>query len=567
MCVVPEGANELRSFFALVMPHQREKPRGVIKLPHSLAGTFLRHFRGHFASGAQVTFPSYPMHLLRLSAFVLLAAFSSVVHAATRSAEPVTPGAMPETRALLQLLYDVSGQHMLTGQHNYPAIRDRNTQFAADYTGHMPAVFSTDFGHAKEGDSDSYLARPEIVQECFRQHQLGALVTICWHAVPPTADEPVTFRQLPDSDPKALKSVQGKLLDEQFRDVLTPGTALHTKWMQQVDAIAVFLKQLQDARVPVLWRPYHEMNGDWFWWGGRTGEYSTERLYRQIFDRLVNHHQLKNLVWVWSMDRVSRPGMEHEKYFPGIEYVDVLGLDVYGNDFAQSYYESLEKLSQGKPLALAEVGNPPALEILDRQPKWTFYVTWAGMVRNVTRSTYAQLMADPRLVNLDDPRYAEITADYRRSLQLPPVKFIRPAADFSGVWILNEDLSEFGRNGPGSSPARFDVDHQGDRLAVKSTRILEFADDRVSEETYTLDGTETRSEVMNMPRVTKAQRSDENQKIVFDSVVDFIWGPPGSKMNIHETWELLSAGRQLRVTTKAETPRGTQETSVIYDRR
>ena len=147
------------------------------------------------------------------------------------------------------------------------------------------------------------------------------------------------------------------------------------------------------------------------------------------------------------------------------------------------------------------------------------------------------------------------------------MKFTRPPADFSGVWILNEDLSEFGRNGPGSSPARFDVDHQGDRLAVKSTRILEFADDRVSEETYPLDGTETRSEVMNMPRVTKAQRAGDDRKIVFDSVVDFIWGPPGSKMNIHETWELLSVGRQLRVTTKVETPRGTQETSVIYDRR
>jgi len=69
------------------------------------------------------------------------------------------------------------------------------------------------------------------------------------------------------------------------------------------------LKQLQDANVPVLWRPYHEMNGDWFWWGGRyDGKYTTAALYRQIFDRLVNYHKLNNLIWIWSVDRPSQPG-------------------------------------------------------------------------------------------------------------------------------------------------------------------------------------------------------------------------------------------------------------------
>ena len=64
----------------------------------------------------------------------------------------------------------------------------------------------------------------------------------------------------------------------------------------------------QDAHVPVV-RPYHEMNGDWFWRGGRTGQYSTAALYRQLFDRLVNHHHLNNLIWVWSMV-AHRPAKE-----------------------------------------------------------------------------------------------------------------------------------------------------------------------------------------------------------------------------------------------------------------
>ena len=182
-------------------------------------------------------------------------------------AKPVTPGASPEAVALLQLLYDISGNHILTGQHNYPNTKSRNSEFASRYIGKTPVIFGSDWGHAKAGDSDSYLARPDIVQEAIRQHERGSIVALCWHAVPPTANEPITFRQLPNSDPKALSSVQGKLLDEQFRDVLTPGTALYNHWCAQVDAVAVFLKQLQDAHVPVLWRPYHEMNGDWFWWG------------------------------------------------------------------------------------------------------------------------------------------------------------------------------------------------------------------------------------------------------------------------------------------------------------
>lgn len=504
-----------------------------------------------------------PASLLRLA--LGFALFPLVTFAA--GPEPVTPDAMPEARALLQLLYDLSGKHLLTGQHNYPNIKDRNTQFAARHIGRMPAVFSTDFGHAEAGNSDSYLARPDIVQESIRQHRLGALVTICWHAVPPTADEPVTFRQLPGSDPKALRSVQGKLLDEQFRDVLTPGTALHRKWESQVDAIAVFLKQLQEAKVPVLWRPYHEMNGDWFWWGGRTGEFSTERLYRQIFERLVHHHQLKNLIWIWSVDRVSRPGMEHEKYFPGLEYVDVLGLDIYGNDFAQSYYESLERLSQGKPLALAEVGNPPALEILDRQPKWTFYVTWAGMVRNTSRKTYAALMADPRVVNLDDARYADLTAGYRQACALPPVRVEPPAADFSGDWVINEERSQFGRMGASFAPARLHVVHQNGQLSVKTTRILEHADDQLTEESLSLDGTETKSEFMNSPRLSRAQPSNNGQEINIDSTVVMTWGPPGSTMEIKETWTLLDGGQRLSIHRSATTPMGTQETTYVFDRR
>lgn len=503
--------------------------------------------------------------LIRLACFVVLPVFlvTHGLHAAETRAKPVVPQTSPEAAALLEMLYDISGKYLLTGQHNYPNTKNKNSEFAAKYTGKTPAIFSSDWGHAKEGNSDSYLARPDIVQESIRQHRLGALVTICWHAVPPTADEPVTFQQLQDSDPKALKSVQGKLLDEQFKDVLTPGTALYNKWCAQVDAIAVFLKQLQDAHVPVLWRPYHEMNGDWFWWGGRTGEYSTIALYRQLFDRLVNHHQLRNLIWVWSVDRVSQPGMEHAKFFPGIEYVDVLALDVYGNDFAQSYYDSLVALAQGKPITLAEVGNPPSLEILSQQPKWTYYVTWAGMVRNTTKKQYDVFMRDPRILGLEDPAYARATASYRQAIGLPPVHFTPAPVDFSGTWVLNEEKSTFGRLGAGMSPARLDIVHRGNDLTIKTTRVVEYAEDHVTEEKLMLDGTETKSELMNSPRVTAARLAPDGTSLAFDSTVAFAWG----QLTIKDHWQLLDGGKAFSIQSTVNSLRGEQHMTLIFDRR
>lgn len=497
--------------------------------------------------------------------------FGQALFGADPVIKPVTPDALPEAAALLATLQEISGHYTLTGQHNPPMGGDRNSKFAAKYIGKYPAVWTCDFGFAAAGDSDSTLARPNIVKEAIRQHQMGSIISLCWHAVPPTADEPVTFRPLPGADPKMLKSVQGRLLDEQFKDVLTPGTALYNHWAAQVDVIAGFLKQLQDAHVPILWRPYHENNGDWFWWGGRyEGQYTTAALYRQLFDRLVNHHQLKNLIWLWSMDRVSeKPEREHAKYFPGIEYVDVLGLDVYGNDFAQSYYDSLVKLSQGKPLALAEVGAPPAPEILEKQPLWTYYAIWSGMVRNTTKKQYAVVMSSPRMLGLNDAKYAEVTAAYRKTCGLPPVHVALPSGDFTGIWVLNEEASHFGPMGAGFSPARLAVTHEGNVLTVQSTIVRESSDDETTEAKYPLDGTESKSVVMRSPRTTVARLGDDGSTITMDSTIALVFGPPGFKMKTQETWTLENRGDRLSIHSIMDSFRGPGkvEQTLVYDRR
>ena len=502
---------------------------------------------------------------LRAAALAALLALAPLLGAEEPEARPVTADASPEARALLQLLYDISGRHTLSGQHNYPNTRARNSEFAARYIGKTPVIFGSDWGHAKAGDADSYLARPDIVQEAIRQHRLGSIVALCWHAVPPTADEPITFRQLPGSDPNALRSVQGQLLDEQFRDVLTPGTALYQKWCSQVDEVAVFLRQLQDAHVPVLWRPYHEMNGEWFWWGGRTGQYGSAALYRQMFDRLVNHHHLNNLIWVWNVDRPSTPERQFAGYFPGTEYVDILSLDDY-SDFAQSYYDGLEILAQGKPIALAEVGGPPSPDILRQQPKWTYYMTWAGMVRNTPRKDYTALMADPQVLSLEDPAYWAAAAAYRRACGLPELRIEAKAADFSGLWALNEDRSDFGRMGAAFAPSRLEIRQGAGAIDLKSTRLSEYADDVVTVDHLTLDGAPANSKFMNSPRVTTAHLAEGGSQVVVESVVTFALVAPGSKVTTRDVWRLTDGGRTLSIQRHINSPRGDQYATMVFSR-
>ena len=321
---------------------------------------------------------------------------------------PADPKASPEARALLQTLYSISGRYTLAGQHNYPNHIARWTDRAYDLTGKYPALFGQDFGFEGGADKDSTLARPALVEEAKRQWRNGAVVTLTWHAVPPTQDEPVSFRE----------SVQSHLTDYEWSELLTPGSSLYNRWCAQVDVIAGYLRQLRDARVPVLWRPYHEMNGNWFWWGGRKGKDGSAALYRQLFDRLVNLHKLDNLIWVWSPSPPGAGGTgpgQLADFYPGSEYVDVLGEDIYG-EFKTSFYEDLLALAAGKPITLGETGAVPSLAVLKAQPKWLWFMTWSDLVEMVNPvETLQSVYNAPNILTRGDPRLAEPLAAMRKA--------------------------------------------------------------------------------------------------------------------------------------------------------
>ena len=477
---------------------------------------------------------------------------------------PVNPNATPEAKALLDLYYRISGKYTLSGQHNYPSTRDLNSRFAFNYIGQTPVIWSSDMGFAKDGDKDSYLARPEIIKEAIRQHKKGSLITICWHAVPPTAKEPITFQPPRKMPPDSLNSVQGQLQDQQFIDVLTPGTKLYNSWAAQVDTIAFCLKKLQDAHVPVLWRPYHEMNGDWFWWGGRVGPQGTAALYRQLYDRMVNYHKLNNLVWVWNIDRPSTPVRKFSNFYPGDKYLDILSLDVYGSDFNQAYYDSLISLSNGKPLLFGEVGAPPVPEVFEHQPKWASWVIWAGMVRNLTKKEYQQIYNDPRLLSREDAAYYDVIAPYRKACGLPllPLRENYPVK-FSGHWIFNEDRSELGNGGTGNVPGEITIDQDDELLMVKKYIVSEWNEDQVTNEEVYLDGTETKSEFYNSPRITKSSWDEDSKSIKINSTVKFSRGGQDREMKSSEVWTLEDGGNTLKMTLTSTNFNGGENKAVL----
>lgn len=293
------------------------------------------------------------------------------------SAALVTQKASPEAIELFKYINQISGKQTLAGQHSVPLLGSTRLSMVHRSTQQYPAVFGQDFGFSFPGDWDGINYRQNIVDEAIRKHLEGFIITLMWHAVPPTEDEPVTFS----------KSIQSDLTEAQWKELITPGTPLNERWKSQVDVIAFFLKQLKYAAVPVLWRPYHEMNGDWFWWGKKKGESGYKKLYKMMYDRLVNFHGLNNLIWVYNTNEF-KPGVDrHDEYYPGDDVVDIVATDVYSQGYDQENYDQVTKLARNKPIALGEVGAYPSPQILKAQPRWTWFMNW-GEPRRDTAETY-----------------------------------------------------------------------------------------------------------------------------------------------------------------------------------
>jgi mannan endo-1,4-beta-mannosidase len=270
----------------------------------------------------------------------------------------------------LDYLYSISGKKTISGIHNRepnstPA-RWTNEIYAK--TGRYPGLWSGDFLFQAENIRDRQL----MINEAKTQWRKGAIVNIMWHACNPALNEPCEWND--------GEGVLSSMSDSQFNDLLTDGTTINRRWKKMMDDVSVYLQQLEDEGVEVLFRPLHEMNQGKFWWAGRPGQNGTAKLYRLTHDYMVNTKGLSNLIWVWDMQDFGSLTADLINYNPGNEYWDVAALDVYSGDgYTAAKYKSMLAIAGGKPIAIGECEKLPSQQQLIEQPKWTFFMGWSEL--------------------------------------------------------------------------------------------------------------------------------------------------------------------------------------------
>ncbi len=202
----------------------------------------------------------------------------------------------------------------------------------------------------------------------------GAIVSLSWRAPRPTDAETAA----PD------QSARGVLSDFEWHELLTPGTRLHDRWLTQVDRIAGILQAFASAGVPVLWRPYPEINVKKYWWGGRKGARGGPALYRQLFERLTRHHGLKNLVWVWTAapeNYPDVPGAPYHDALPGYLYFDAVAISLDGSGSPGRRRQPLDRMfaraSGGKPVGIEAPAEFLRPETFVREPGLSWFVVTA----------------------------------------------------------------------------------------------------------------------------------------------------------------------------------------------
>lgn len=157
---------------------------------------------------------------------------------------------------------------------------------------------------------------------------------------------------------------------------VTTGTDEYTAIIRDIDSIATQLKKLQKAGVPVLWRPLHEAGGAWFWWGAK-GNTAALKLYDIVYDRIINHHKIHNLIWQWSTPEPD--------WYPGHEKVDMIGYDSYPGSYnygtQKLIFDQLFDLVDGKKLvAMTENGPIPDPELcVSNDAMWSYFMSWGDL--------------------------------------------------------------------------------------------------------------------------------------------------------------------------------------------
>lgn len=311
----------------------------------------------------KISLPKRFLSILLSLLMIVSTIFASQITSSAASAGVLTnPNATQKTQEVYKFIYDIykGGQYCISGQQESTWTATDPCEYEMKYiervTGKLPALRGFDY---IDNDFEG------VNKRAIEWWNKGGLVTICWHT---GADYNSGY------DKSKSDSFDSKMVVE--------GTTAYNNMIAGIDKAAGYLKQLQDAGVTVLWRPYHEFDGKWFWWG-KNGYKDFKKLWQIMYDRYTNYWGLNNLIWVLGYSKQNAAGLSSTftNWYPGDNYVDIIGADTYADPSAKFFneYTNLWKKMTGMkkdmPIALHECGNIPTVSQWNNM-KWTFFMTW-----------------------------------------------------------------------------------------------------------------------------------------------------------------------------------------------
>ncbi len=264
------------------------------------------------------------------------------------TAVPVTPNATQQARNVLCYLYSQYGNHIISGQEEGGT--DSEINYIYTSTGKYPAIRSF------EANSDGAATR------CLTYWNAGGLCMFGYHMGAP-------------GQPDGYTGSQAKIAGE-IDKVLTVGTNENTVFNQRLDAIANRMLMVQAGNGVVLFRPFHEAGGTWFWWSMEGGAQYV-RLWKYAFDRVINTDGVRNALWLLPYD-----GSPQASFYPGQQYVDIGGADNYNQAYDYSPMTSIFTSARNifgttMPIALHECGPVPDPDQLQStKTNWLFFSIW-----------------------------------------------------------------------------------------------------------------------------------------------------------------------------------------------
>ncbi len=237
--------------------------------------------------------------------------------------KPIDPNASPKTKSIYKNLFDLSSRHILFGHQDDLAYgvmwKDwhKKRSDVKDVCGHYPAVFGWDLGKLGKRqiniDTVDFVAMRKWMIEAYK---MGGINTVSWHV-----DNFLT---------------QGDSWDvgENVVSAILPGGSQHQIYKERLDALAGFFKKLNKGfifkhKIPVVFRPFHEHTGSWFWWGQ---PHCTPEEYKELWRFTVHYlreeKKIHNLLYCYSTD-IFQDKEHYLECYPGDDYVDIMGLDDY----------------------------------------------------------------------------------------------------------------------------------------------------------------------------------------------------------------------------------------------